>query len=73
MGNTNINICRQWFKTLSIGDTVKDIAHKRDNRITNMTETSLELYHTKVSNKGINCKQWYDIERLSKLTNDYLQ
>lgn len=67
-----IEFCLIWFKTLQIGDIVKDVQHQRHNKITNMTSNSLELYHTKVSDKGINCKQWYDIERLIDLTNDYV-
>lgn len=64
--------CLMWFKTLKIGNTVHDVKHKRQNKITNITSSSLELYQTKVTNKGINCKQWHGIESLVELTNDYL-
>ncbi len=63
--------CTLWFKTLKIGKTISDVKYKRDNLITNLTKTSVELFHLKVTNKGIDCKQWYDIDRLSDLTLDY--
>lgn len=65
-------LCLKWFQTLSIGDEVTDVKYGRKNKVTNITSTSIELYHTKVSDKGINYKQWYDIDRLSDLTNDFL-
>lgn len=67
-----IERCHEWFKTLKIGDTITDIKYQRENEITDLTVNSVELYHTKVSDKGINCKQWYDIDRLAFLTNDYM-
>lgn len=67
-----IEICTEWFKTLTVGNYVSDIKHNRKNKITGLTGNSVELYHTKITNKGINCKQWYDIQRLAFLTNDFI-
>ena len=63
--------CNEWFKTLKIGDTITDIEHHRQNEITDLATNSVELYHTKVTDKGINCKQYYDIDRLAFLTHDF--
>ena len=67
-----IKKCLKWFETLKIGDTIRDINHQRDNEITDITSNSLELYHTKVTSRGINCKQYYSIENLVELTNDWM-
>jgi len=64
--------CLRWFETLKISDTIRDIKHQRDNQITDITSSSLELYHTKVTSKGIDCKQYYSIENLVELTNDWM-
>ena len=68
-----IEKCEKWFKTLNIGDTITDVKYNRDNKITNMTSNSLELYLTKVSDKGINCYQYYTINDLVDLTIDWME
>ena len=67
-----IEKCLRWFKTLKIGDTITDIKYQRKNKITDLTSNSVELYHTKVTDKGINCKQYYTIDNLVELTNDWM-
>ena len=32
-------------------------------RITDVRDTSIEVFHTKKTKNGINCKQWYQIDR----------
>lgn len=50
------------------GEQVFDISDKRLVLITNKTSNSIEIYFTKTSSKGINCKQWFSIS--SKFDSD---
>ncbi len=49
---------------LSIGQIVTD----KDNRkcvITNKTINSVEVYIERKTNEGVNCKQWFDMNRFN--------
>lgn len=65
-----IEKCLIWFKELKIGTAV-DIIGLGSSVVTDKTSNSIELFHHANSNKGIDYTQWYDLDRLSKLTNDY--
>ncbi len=45
----------------SIGQTVFDKRYNVDCVINNKTINSIEVAHKKVTDKGINCLQWYDM------------
>lgn len=50
---------------MKIGDTIKDKDGKKCI-ITNMTKNSVEVYIEKKTKHGINCTQWFTIDKFNK-------
>lgn len=62
MGNEKLNM-----DEIHIDATFKDTRYNNVLvTITDKTSNSIEVFHTKVTKHGINCKNWYTIEEFNK-------
>mgnify|MGYP000973100590 CR=1 FL=1 len=55
------------IEDIVIGQRFYNIANKKFSTVTNKTANSVELFNLKTSNKGIDCKNWYEIGWFNRL------